>query len=70
MMTNEDIVRIHEKYQISNTFYLHALGSEDQATSGLPNRLVVYKKDLQVDLCFPLHDFIRNVLDRYQVIST
>lgn len=69
-MIRDDIVQIHEKCWILDTFHLHALGSEDRVTSSSTKFLVVYEEDLHAGLRFPLHDFIWNVFDRYQVILT
>lgn len=50
MMTKEDINEICEKYQISDTFHLHALGLEDRVTSNPSNHLGMYEEDICTSL--------------------
>lgn len=61
-MTEDDIAEIHEMYRIPDTFHLHAPGLGYRVTSNPTNHLAIYKEDLCIDLRFPLHDFIWNVL--------
>lgn len=62
-MTDDDIVKICEKYQIPNTFHLHEPRPKNRVTSSPSNRLAMYEEDLRAGLCLSLHDFIWNVLD-------
>lgn len=66
-MIEDDIVKIREKYQISNDFHLHAPRPKDRVTSGPVNCLAVYE-DLNTGLRFPLHPWIKDVLHRYDPI--
>lgn len=70
MMIEDNISGIHEMYWILDAFHLRALRLEDKVTSGPSNYLAMYEENLHASLHFPLHDFIQNVLDRYQVIPT
>lgn len=57
-----------DKHKFSNTFHINVLGPEDQVTSSLVDRLVVHEEFFYADLRFPLHPFIINILDLYQVV--
>lgn len=67
-ITDAEIFLICDKYKFPSTFDIHVPGSEDQITFGPVNQVAMYKEFFSVNLQFPLHSFLVNILDFYQVI--
>lgn len=61
-MTENDIPKIYEKYQILDHFLLRAARLEDWVSSGLVSCLTMYEEDLCASLHFSLHPLIWDVL--------
>lgn len=66
-MIEAEVLILYDKFPILSTYHLHILGLHDRVISRLPNQ-VLCKEFLHAGLHFPIHLFLVNIFDFYQVV--